>query len=110
MFSRANVAFSIFFFEGGKLDNFLQEAGKSTMTIYMLSFPSKMKKEMISFLSSNAATDLINNYAARNIRGYGFARVETSAAALENDTADFAEVLKVVFLYLELNHLCHIIF
>ncbi|XP_065289131.2 uncharacterized protein [Dermacentor albipictus] len=80
----------------GKLDTYLQEAEKSTSTTFLLSFPAKMRRELVPFLSSPAAVELIRSYASRGIRGYGFARAEIAAEHLHNVTADYSTVLKLL--------------
>lgn len=80
----------------GKLDTYLQEAEKSTSTTYLLSFPAKMRRELVPFLSSAAAIELIRSYASRGIRGYGFARAEIAAEQLHNVTVDYSTVLKLL--------------
>ncbi|KAM7308092.1 uncharacterized protein ISCGN_011727 [Ixodes scapularis] len=85
--------FVIKFCEGGKLDRFMEMAKKSGATVFMLSFPAKMQREMGQFLSSTAAADLIRDYATKGIRGYGFARVDVTVR--ERDFAsDYAGALE----------------
>ncbi|KAK8762218.1 hypothetical protein V5799_026514 [Amblyomma americanum] len=79
---------------GGKLDTFLHDAEKSAATTFLLSFPAKMRRELVPFLSSSAAMELIRSYASRGIRGYGFARAEVPAEQLHNLSADYTTVLK----------------
>ncbi|CAN7937336.1 unnamed protein product, partial [Ixodes hexagonus] len=79
----------------GKLDNFLKTAEKSNATVFMLSFPAKMEKEMRQFLSSSAAVELIRAYATRRIRGYGFARVEITDGG-SDFPSDYADALHLL--------------
>lgn len=79
-----------------KLDAYLHEAEKSTATTYLLSFPAKMRHELVPFLSSTAATELIRSYAARGIRGYGFAKAEIPIYNFQNLSADYRTVLKLL--------------
>ncbi|XP_042147352.1 uncharacterized protein LOC115325764 [Ixodes scapularis] len=79
----------------GKLDRFMEMAKKSGATVFMLSFPAKMQREMGQFLSSTAAADLIRDYATKGIRGYGFARVDVTVR--ERDFAsDYAGALELL--------------
>ncbi|KAL1483389.1 hypothetical protein MTO96_033233, partial [Rhipicephalus appendiculatus] len=80
----------------GKLDRYLQEAEKSTSTTFLLSFPAKMRRELVPFLSSQAAVELIRSYASHGIRGYGFARAEIAAEQLHNVSNDYSTVLKLL--------------
>ncbi|XP_077513490.1 uncharacterized protein LOC144124587 isoform X2 [Amblyomma americanum] len=80
----------------GKLDTFLHDAEKSAATTFLLSFPAKMRRELVPFLSSSAAMELIRSYASRGIRGYGFARAEVPAEQLHNLSADYTTVLKLL--------------
>lgn len=79
-----------------KLDAYLLDAQKSSATTFLLSFPSKMRHELVPFLSSTAATDLIRSYAARGIRGYGFARAEVPIEIHHKLIADYSTVLKLL--------------
>ncbi|XP_049518790.1 uncharacterized protein LOC125943490 [Dermacentor silvarum] len=79
-----------------KLDTYLHEAEKSTSTTFLLSFPAKMRRELVPFLSSPAAIELIRSYSSRGIRGYGFARAEIAAEQLHNVTDDYSTVLKLL--------------
>ncbi|KAH6937507.1 hypothetical protein HPB50_000774 [Hyalomma asiaticum] len=81
---------------GSKLDTYLHEAEKSSGTTFLLSFPAKMRRELVPFLSSPAAIELIRSYASRGIRGYGFARAEIAAEQLHNVTHDYTTVLKLM--------------
>ncbi|KAL3190225.1 hypothetical protein MRX96_019769 [Rhipicephalus microplus] len=80
----------------GKLDAYLQEAEKSSSTTFLLSFPAKMRRELVPFLSSPAAIELIRSYASHGIRGYGFARAEIAAEQLHNVSTDYSTVLKLL--------------
>lgn len=79
-----------------KLDTYLHEAEKSSGTTFLLSFPAKMRRELVPFLSSPAAIELIRSYASRGIRGYGFARADIAAEQLHNVTHDYTTVLKLL--------------
>lgn len=79
-----------------KLDAYLHEAEKSAATTFLLSFPAKMRHALVPFLSSTAATELIRSYAARGIRGYGFARAEIPIHSFQNLSADYRTVLKLL--------------
>ncbi|KAL1422484.1 hypothetical protein MTO96_022078 [Rhipicephalus appendiculatus] len=63
---------------------------------FFLSFPAKMRRELVPFLSSQAAVELIRSYASHGIRGYGFARAEIAAEQLHNVSTDYSTVLKLL--------------
>lgn len=79
-----------------KLDAYLHDAEKSSATTFLLSFPAKMRHELVPFLSSTAATELIRSYAARGIRGYGFAKAEIPISHFHNLSSDYRTVLKLL--------------